>query len=98
MFSNGILQLGGEREPVPRGKKWPLGPFLAPDAQFIPDISVMDEPGHLEHSDLNAVEVCLDGLRAILYTVISQSQLITLHILHNRMMFSGLKLREAEKE
>lgn len=72
LFSNGILKLGGEREPVPRGKKWPLGPFLAPDAQFIPDISVMDEPVHLQHSDLDAIGVCLDLLRAIRDTVKSQ--------------------------
>ncbi|XP_026771916.3 cilia- and flagella-associated protein 70 isoform X1 [Pangasianodon hypophthalmus] len=56
LFSNGILKMGGEREPVPRGKKWPLGSFLAPDAQFIPGISIVDEPVNLEHSDLNTIE------------------------------------------
>ncbi|XP_060758371.1 cilia- and flagella-associated protein 70 [Neoarius graeffei] len=55
LFSSGVLKMGGEREPVPRGKKWPLGPFLAPDAQFIPGISIVDGPANLEHSDLHTV-------------------------------------------
>ncbi|XP_017339919.1 cilia- and flagella-associated protein 70 isoform X1 [Ictalurus punctatus] len=54
LFSNGILKMGGEREPVPRGKKWPIGSFLAPDAQFIPGISIVDEP--VQHGDLNTIE------------------------------------------
>lgn len=65
MFSNGVLKMGGEREPVPRGKKWPLGSFLAPDAQFIPGNSIVDEPVNLEHSDLNTIGVCLDVFKGI---------------------------------
>ncbi|XP_060748472.1 cilia- and flagella-associated protein 70 [Tachysurus vachellii] len=56
LFSNGILKMGGEREPVPRGKKWPLGSFLAPDAHFIPGMFIVDEPVKLEHIDRNTVE------------------------------------------
>lgn len=63
LFSNGILKMGGEREPVPRGKKWPIGSFLAPDAQFIPGTSIVDEP--VQHGDLNTIEVCLDVSKAI---------------------------------
>ncbi|XP_046721864.1 cilia- and flagella-associated protein 70 isoform X1 [Silurus meridionalis] len=56
LFSNGILKMGGEREPVPRRKKWPLCSFLAPDAQFIPGIFINDEAVNSEHSDLNSSE------------------------------------------
>ncbi|KAK3520311.1 hypothetical protein QTP70_021354 [Hemibagrus guttatus] len=56
LFSNGILKMGGEKEPVHRAKKWPLGSFLAPDAQFIPGISIVDEPVNLDHNDLNSFE------------------------------------------
>lgn len=61
--------MGGEREPVPRGKKWPFGSFLAPDAQFIPGTSIVDEPVNLEHSDLNNFEVCLDVSKAVGFTI-----------------------------
>uniref|UniRef100_A0A8D1H0J6 Uncharacterized protein n=1 Tax=Sus scrofa TaxID=9823 RepID=A0A8D1H0J6_PIG len=36
-FKNGTLKLGGEREPVPRPKKWPIANILAPGANNIPD-------------------------------------------------------------
>ncbi|XP_058266386.1 cilia- and flagella-associated protein 70 isoform X3 [Hemibagrus wyckioides] len=56
LFSNGILKMGGEREPVHRAKKWPRGSFLTPDAQFIPGMSIVDEPVNLDHNDLNTFE------------------------------------------
>ncbi|XP_072550492.1 cilia- and flagella-associated protein 70 isoform X2 [Salminus brasiliensis] len=56
LFSNGLLKMGGEREPVPRLKKWPLGPLLAPDAQFIPGIFIEGELTDLEDGDLTSIE------------------------------------------
>ncbi|KAM9457661.1 cilia- and flagella-associated protein 70 [Clarias gariepinus] len=51
LFSNGTLKMAGEKESVPRGKKWPFGSFLAPDAQFIPGLSIVNDPVNLEHGD-----------------------------------------------
>ncbi|XP_026864945.2 cilia- and flagella-associated protein 70 [Electrophorus electricus] len=56
LFSDGVLKMSGEREPVPRPKKWPLGPLLAPDAQFIPGVYIESEPSDLEDGDLNSEE------------------------------------------
>ncbi|XP_076838133.1 cilia- and flagella-associated protein 70 [Brachyhypopomus gauderio] len=56
LFSNGELKMSGGREPVPRPKKWPLGPLLAPDAHFIPGVYIETEPSDLEDGDLNTEE------------------------------------------
>ncbi|XP_036445879.1 cilia- and flagella-associated protein 70 [Colossoma macropomum] len=56
LFSNGVLKMGGEREPVPRPKKWPIGPLLAPDAQFIPGICIEGELTDLEDGGLTSIE------------------------------------------
>lgn len=57
MFSNGLLKVGGESEPMGRPRKWPLGPLLAPGAQFIPGVSVEGEPIEMEDGDLTSIEV-----------------------------------------
>ncbi|XP_030645563.1 cilia- and flagella-associated protein 70 [Chanos chanos] len=54
MFSNGVLKVGGEREPFPRPKKWPLGPLQASGAQFIPDSII--ESSEMEYGDLTSAE------------------------------------------
>lgn len=51
LFSNGILKMGGEREPVPRPRKWPLGPLLAPGAGFIQGLYIDAEPTDTDHGD-----------------------------------------------
>ena len=56
-FSNGLLKVGGERETVGRPRKWPLGPLLAPGAQFIPASSIEGDPIELEDGDLTSIEV-----------------------------------------
>uniref|UniRef100_A0A4W5KTC6 Cilia and flagella associated protein 70 n=1 Tax=Hucho hucho TaxID=62062 RepID=A0A4W5KTC6_9TELE len=56
MFSNGLLKLGGESEPMGRPRKWPLGPLLAPGAQFIPGVSIEGEPIEMEDGDLTSIE------------------------------------------
>ncbi|KAL6475855.1 hypothetical protein MHYP_G00143540 [Metynnis hypsauchen] len=56
LFSNGVLKTGGEREPVPRPKKWPIGPLLAPEAQFIPGVCIEGELTDLEDGDLTSTE------------------------------------------
>ncbi|KAL4658147.1 cilia- and flagella-associated protein 70 [Arapaima gigas] len=55
LFSNGALKMGGERETVPRPKRWPLGPMLAPGAQFIPG-GFIGEPTEMEVGDLTSIE------------------------------------------
>eukprot|EP00063_Salmo_salar_P083349 XP_014058184.1 PREDICTED: cilia- and flagella-associated protein 70 [Salmo salar] len=56
MFSNGLLKVGGESEPMGRRRKWPLGPLLAPGAQFIPGVSMEGEPIEMEDGDLTSIE------------------------------------------
>uniref|UniRef100_A0AAZ3P9I3 Cilia and flagella associated protein 70 n=1 Tax=Oncorhynchus tshawytscha TaxID=74940 RepID=A0AAZ3P9I3_ONCTS len=56
MFSNGLLKVGGESEPMGRPRKWPLGPLLAPGAQFIPGVSMDGEPIEMEDGDLTSIE------------------------------------------
>ncbi|XP_028916853.1 cilia- and flagella-associated protein 70 isoform X1 [Ornithorhynchus anatinus] len=56
LFKNGTLKLGGEKEPTPRPKKWPIPNILAPGAQNIPDSFIFggayeDENGELNHPE-----------------------------------------------
>ncbi|KAL2298742.1 hypothetical protein Nmel_014337 [Mimus melanotis] len=56
LFKNGILKAGGDKEPLPRPKIWPLGPILAPGALNIPDSFIVggcyeDEDGELTKSE-----------------------------------------------
>ncbi|XP_074152942.1 cilia- and flagella-associated protein 70 isoform X2 [Sminthopsis crassicaudata] len=55
-FRNGILKLGGEREQVPRPKKWPIANILAPGAQYIPDSFITGGPYVEEDGELNNPE------------------------------------------
>eukprot|EP00069_Balaena_mysticetus_P014364 bmy_08672T0 len=53
---NGTLKLGGEREPVPRPKKWPIANILAPGANNIPDAFIVGGPYEEEEGELNHPE------------------------------------------
>nr|XP_009297485.1 cilia- and flagella-associated protein 70 isoform X1 [Danio rerio] len=55
-FSNGVLKTGGEKEPMPRPKKWPLGPLLAPGAEVIQGLYIDAEPTDMDHGDLTDIE------------------------------------------
>nr|XP_010348834.1 cilia- and flagella-associated protein 70 isoform X2 [Saimiri boliviensis boliviensis] len=56
LFKNGTLKLGGEREPVPRPKKWPIANILAPGANNIPDAFIVGGPYEEEDGELNHPE------------------------------------------
>ncbi|XP_076981040.1 cilia- and flagella-associated protein 70 isoform X2 [Tamandua tetradactyla] len=56
LFRNGTLKLGGEREPVPRPKKWPIANILAPGANNIPDAFIVGGPYEEEEGELNRPE------------------------------------------
>uniref|UniRef100_A0A8C1I1E7 Cilia and flagella associated protein 70 n=1 Tax=Cyprinus carpio carpio TaxID=630221 RepID=A0A8C1I1E7_CYPCA len=56
LFSNGVLKMGGEKEPVPRSKKWPLGSLLAPGAEVIQGLYIDAEPTDMDHGDLTDIE------------------------------------------
>uniref|UniRef100_A0A2K6LL98 Cilia and flagella associated protein 70 n=1 Tax=Rhinopithecus bieti TaxID=61621 RepID=A0A2K6LL98_RHIBE len=58
LFKNGTLKLGGEREPVPRPKKWPIANILAPGANNIPDAFIVGGPYEEEEGELNHPEGC----------------------------------------
>nr|XP_030718438.1 cilia- and flagella-associated protein 70 isoform X2 [Globicephala melas] len=55
-FKNGTLKLGGEREPLPRPKKWPIANILAPGANNIPDAFIVGGPYEEEEGELNHPE------------------------------------------
>ncbi|XP_072484304.1 cilia- and flagella-associated protein 70 isoform X5 [Notamacropus eugenii] len=55
-FKNGTLKLGGEKEQVPRPKKWPISNILAPGAQYIPDSFITGGPFVEEDGELNRPE------------------------------------------
>ncbi|XP_030432928.1 cilia- and flagella-associated protein 70 isoform X3 [Gopherus evgoodei] len=61
VFKNGILKLGGEKEPIPRPKKWPISNILAPGAQNIPDSFIVGGPYEEEDGELNKTEGDDDG-------------------------------------
>ncbi|KAM6957236.1 cilia- and flagella-associated protein 70 [Aplochiton taeniatus] len=56
LFSNGLLKLGGEKEATCRLKRWPLGPMLAPGAQFMHGSSIEAEPIEQEDGELTGIE------------------------------------------
>ncbi|XP_074088928.1 cilia- and flagella-associated protein 70 isoform X2 [Macrotis lagotis] len=55
-FRNGILKLGGEKEHVPRPKRWPITNILAPGAQNIPYSFITGGPYLEEDGELNRPE------------------------------------------
>lgn len=54
---NGILKLGGEKEPLPRPKKWSLTNILAPGALNIPNSFILGGPYEDEDGELNKTKV-----------------------------------------
>uniref|UniRef100_A0A669PN53 Cilia and flagella associated protein 70 n=1 Tax=Phasianus colchicus TaxID=9054 RepID=A0A669PN53_PHACC len=53
LFMNGILKLGGEKEPLPRPKKWSLANIMAPGALNIPNSFILGGPYEDEDGELN---------------------------------------------
>lgn len=60
LFKNGILKLAGEKEPLPRPKKWPLANIMAPGALSIPNSFIVGGPYEDEDGELNKREVRKD--------------------------------------
>ncbi|XP_055969429.1 cilia- and flagella-associated protein 70 [Sorex fumeus] len=56
LFKNGTLKQGGEKEPVPRPKKWPIANILAPGANYIPDAFIVGGRYEEEEGELNRPE------------------------------------------
>ncbi|XP_068003389.1 cilia- and flagella-associated protein 70 isoform X2 [Melanerpes formicivorus] len=56
LFKNGLLKLPGEKEPLPRPKKWPLDDILAPAALSIPSSFILGGPFEDEDGELNKPE------------------------------------------
>ncbi|XP_068276205.1 cilia- and flagella-associated protein 70 isoform X2 [Nyctibius grandis] len=56
LFKNGILKLAGEKEPLPRPKKWPLADVMAPGALSIPNSFIVGGPYEDEDGELNKRE------------------------------------------
>uniref|UniRef100_G3UNY5 Cilia and flagella associated protein 70 n=1 Tax=Meleagris gallopavo TaxID=9103 RepID=G3UNY5_MELGA len=53
LFMNGILKLGGEKEALPRPKKWSLANIMAPGALNIPNSFILGGPYEDEDGELN---------------------------------------------
>ncbi|XP_072205153.1 cilia- and flagella-associated protein 70 [Excalfactoria chinensis] len=53
LFMNGILKLGGDKEPLPRPKKWFLPNIMAPGALNIPNSFILGGPYEDEDGELN---------------------------------------------
>ncbi|XP_034987278.1 cilia- and flagella-associated protein 70 isoform X2 [Zootoca vivipara] len=56
LFKNGVLKFGGEKEPLPRPKKWPVTNILAPGGQNIPDSFIVGGAYEEEDGELNTPE------------------------------------------
>uniref|UniRef100_A0A670K378 Cilia and flagella associated protein 70 n=1 Tax=Podarcis muralis TaxID=64176 RepID=A0A670K378_PODMU len=56
LFKNGVLKFGGEKEPLPRPKKWPVTNILAPGGQNIPDSFIVGGAYEEEDGELNTLE------------------------------------------
>ncbi|KAI7803804.1 putative tetratricopeptide repeat protein 18 [Triplophysa rosa] len=56
LFSNGRVKMGGERESVPRPKKWPVGHLLVPGAEVMEGQFIETEPTDMSHGDLTDME------------------------------------------
>ncbi|XP_010077987.1 PREDICTED: tetratricopeptide repeat protein 18, partial [Pterocles gutturalis] len=56
LFKDGILKLAGEKETLPRPKKWPLANIVAPGALSIPNTFIMGGPYEDEDGELNKRE------------------------------------------
>ncbi|NXL87217.1 CFA70 protein, partial [Alectura lathami] len=56
LFKNGTPKLGGEKEPLPRAKKWPLANIMAPGALNIPNSFILGGPYEDEDGELNKPE------------------------------------------
>ncbi|KAM6077556.1 cilia- and flagella-associated protein 70 isoform 2-T2 [Theristicus caerulescens] len=56
LFKNGILKPAGEKEPLPRPKKWPLANVMAPGALSIPNSFIVGGPYEDEDGELNKRE------------------------------------------
>ncbi|XP_056609963.1 cilia- and flagella-associated protein 70 isoform X2 [Triplophysa dalaica] len=56
LFSNGRAKMGGERESVPRPKKWPVGHLLVPGAEVMEGQFIETEPTDMSHGDLTDIE------------------------------------------
>lgn len=57
LFQNGILKPAGEKEPLPRPKKWSLTNIMAPGALNIPNSFIFGGPYEDEDGELNKTEV-----------------------------------------
>ncbi|NXS98316.1 CFA70 protein, partial [Jacana jacana] len=56
LFKNGILKLAGEKEPLPRPKKWSLDNIMAPDALNMPNSFIVGGPYEDEDGELTGRE------------------------------------------
>ncbi|KAM6320085.1 cilia- and flagella-associated protein 70 [Podargus strigoides] len=72
LFRNGILKLAGEKEPLPRPKKWPLANVMAPGALSIPNSFIVggcyeDEDGELNKREDREFRIQAESAKRIVW-------------------------------
>ncbi|XP_061206659.1 cilia- and flagella-associated protein 70 isoform X2 [Neopsephotus bourkii] len=80
LFKNGILKLAGEKEPLPRPKKWPLANIMAPGALSIPNSFIVggpyeDEDGELTKGEDREFRIQAESMKRVVWDMESRCYL-----------------------
>ncbi|XP_030906073.2 cilia- and flagella-associated protein 70 [Melopsittacus undulatus] len=80
LFKNGILKLAGEKEPLPRPKKWPLANIVAPGALSIPNSFIVggpyeDEDGELKKEEDREFRIQAESMKRVVWDMESRCYL-----------------------
>ncbi|NXY86611.1 CFA70 protein, partial [Alcedo cyanopectus] len=74
LFTNGIVKLAGEKDPLPRPKKWPLSNIMATGALSIPNSFIIggsyeDEDGELNKREDREFRIQMESAERIVWDV-----------------------------
>ncbi|KAM9555199.1 cilia- and flagella-associated protein 70 [Guaruba guarouba] len=80
LFKNGILKLAGEKEPLPRPKKWPIANIMAPAALSIPNSFIVggpyeDEDGELKKGEDREFRIQAESMKRVVWDMESRCYL-----------------------
>ncbi|NXK72651.1 CFA70 protein, partial [Amazona guildingii] len=80
LFKNGILKLAGEKEPLPRPKKWPIANIMAPGALSIPNSFIVggpyeDEDGELRKGEDREFRIQAESMKRVVWDMESRCYL-----------------------
>ncbi|KAM4657316.1 cilia- and flagella-associated protein 70 [Amazona ochrocephala] len=80
LFKNGILKLAGEKEPLPRPKKWPIANIMARGALSIPNSFIVggpyeDEDGELRKGEDREFRIQAESMKRVVWDMESRCYL-----------------------